>query len=172
MEANREVNMELKFQVQTKIQKPIEEVFDAVHNPDKLSGYFTNGGASAPLHEGTTVEWAFADNPGDEKMKFPVTVEKVIPNELIVLIWKGAKTHDTRVEMGFEKTGPEETLVKISETGWNENQEDLDSSYGNCYGWSHMIFALKAYAEYGIDLRKGAFTGLYKMEDHQSAKHG
>jgi len=158
--------MELKFQVQTKILKPIEEVFDAVHSPDKLSGYFTNGGASAPLHEGTIVEWAFADNPGDEKLKFPVTVEKVIPNELIVLGWKGAKTHNTRVEMNFEKTGPEETLVKISETGWNENQEDLDSSYRNCYGWSHMIFALKAYVEYDIDLRKGAFTGLYKIEDH------
>ena len=42
--------MELKFQVQTKIQKPVEEVFDAVHNPDKLSGYFTNGG---PVHRFT-----------------------------------------------------------------------------------------------------------------------
>lgn len=162
--------MDINFQVQTKIQKPIEEVFDAVHNPDKLSGYFTNGGASAPLHEGTTVEWAFADNPGDEAFKFPVIVQKVIPNELIVLEWQGAKTHNTRVEMNFEKTGPEETLVKISETGWRENQEDLDGAFGNCGGWSHMIFGLKAYVEYGIDLRKGAYGGLYKMEDLVAAK--
>ena len=28
--------MELKFQVQTKIQKPVEEVFRAVQDPDKL----------------------------------------------------------------------------------------------------------------------------------------
>ena len=27
----------------------MDEVFDAVHNSDKLSGYFTTGGASAPL---------------------------------------------------------------------------------------------------------------------------
>jgi hypothetical protein len=33
-----------------------------------------------------------------------------------------------------------------------------------------MIFGLKAYVEYGIDLRKGAFTGLYKMEDLVAAK--
>ena len=79
--------MELKFQVQTKIQKPVEEVFDAVRNPDKLSGYFTNGGSSAPLHEGTTVEWAFADNPGDEPIRFPVTVLELIPNEKIVFEW-------------------------------------------------------------------------------------
>ena len=37
--------MDIKFEVQTRIQKPVEEVFDAVQNPDKLSGYFTNGGA-------------------------------------------------------------------------------------------------------------------------------
>ena len=58
--------MDLKFQVQTKIQKPIDEVFDAVYNPEKLSGYFTNGGASAPLDEGTEVEWRFADNPDED----------------------------------------------------------------------------------------------------------
>ena len=82
--------MELKFQVQTKIQKPVEEVFDAVQNPDKLSGYFTNGGASGRLLEGATVEWAFADNPDEEKLAFPVEVKQVIQNELIVLEWEGA----------------------------------------------------------------------------------
>ena len=160
--------MELKFNVQTKIQKPVEEVFDAVHDPKKLSGYFTNGGASGPLTEGATVEWTFADTPGEE-VSAPVTVKQVIPNELIVFEWQGAKTHNTRVEMKFEKTGPEETLVKISETGWRETQEDLDNSYGNCFGWSHMVTALKGYVEYGIDLRKGAFTGLHSRAEHQKS---
>ena len=162
--------MELKFQVQTKIQKPVEEVFNAVHDPDKLSGYFTNGGASAPLNEGTTVEWRFADNPDDIPIVAPVTVLEVIPNELIVFEWDGARPGKTRVEMKFEKTGPEETLVKISESGWKENQEGLDNSYGNCMGWSQMLSALKAYAEYGIDLRKGAYGGLHKSEDFKTAK--
>lgn len=156
--------MELKFQVQTKIQKPVEKVFKAVQDPEKLSGYFTNGGASAPLNEGTTVQWAFADTPG-ESISFPVTVEKVVPNELIVFGWQGTKEKQNRVEIKFEKTGPEETLVKISESGWEESQDDLNSSYGNCMGWSQMLSALKAYVEYGINLRKGAYTGLYKAED-------
>jgi uncharacterized protein YndB with AHSA1/START domain len=164
--------MELKFQVQTKIQKPVEEVFDAVQNPDKLSGYFTNGGASAPLKEGTTVEWAFADNPGDEKLAFPVYVKQVIPNELIVLGWEGSPGRQTRVEMKFEKDGPNETIVRISESGWEENQDELNRSYGNCMGWAQMLSALKAYTEYGIDLRKGAYTGLYKREDHVKAAKG
>lgn len=157
--------MELKFQVQTRIQKPVAEVFDAVQNPDRLSGYFTNGGASAPLVEGTTVEWAFADNPGDEKIQFPVEVKQVVPNKLIVLAWEGAKGLQTRVEMQFEELDGD-TVVRISETGWRETQNDLDHSYLNCFGWGQMLCCLKAYTEYGINLRKGAFEGLYKPSEH------
>ena len=157
--------MELKFQVQIKIQKPVEEVFKAVQDPERLSSYFTNGGASAPLVEGTTVEWAFADTPGEPRIAFPVTVAKVVPNELIVFSWQGTKDKQNCVEINFEKTGPEETLVTIGESGWEPTQDDLNSSYGNCMGWSQMLSALKAYTEYGINLRKGAYSGLYKAED-------
>lgn len=159
--------MELKFKVQTKIQKPVAEVFDAVYNPSKLSGYFTNGGASAPLDAGTTVEWAFADNPDDEKIQFPVSVKEMIKNELIVLAWEGAKGLETRIEMTFIADG-NDTIVGITETGWRETQDDLNSSYLNCMGWSQMVSALKAFTEYGINLRKGAYTGLYKSSEHHS----
>lgn len=161
--------MELKFQVQTKIQKSVDEVFAAVYEPEKLSGYFTNGGASARLDEGTTVEWGFADTPGQE-VRFPVTVEKMVPNESIVLAWKGTSDgRNTRIEMKFEPAGDDATIVRIQESGWSENQMDLDRSYGNCMGWSQMLSALKAYVEYGINLRKGAYEGLYKADDHTTA---
>jgi uncharacterized protein YndB with AHSA1/START domain len=161
--------MELKFQVQTKIQKPVAEVFDAVQNPEKLNGYFTNGGASAPLVEGATVEWAFEDTPGEKMGPFPVKVKKVVPNESITFEWEGAPGRDTLVEISFEATSPSETLVKISESGWNENQDELNRSYSNCMGWSQMLSALKAYVEYGINLRKGAYEGLYSKADHQKS---
>ena len=157
--------MELKFTVQTKIQKPVAEVFDAVYNPKKLSGYFTNGGASAPLDEGTTVQWAFEDTPGKPIPAFPVKVVKTIPEELIELEWEGSKGRQTQVRFEFVQTGPDETLVKISESGWEESQEELDRSYMNCMGWSQMVSALKAYTEYGIDLRKGAYAGMYDASD-------
>ena len=158
--------MQLKFQVHAKIQKPIAEVFDAVYNPTKLSGYFTTGGASASLDEGTNVIWHFADYPGD----VPVTVKKLVPNHQIILEWDAYEPPDksenktppppgykTTVEMSFESLDPNNTLVKISESGWRETQQGLDGSYGNCFGWTQMLFALKAYLEYGINLRKGAF---------------
>jgi uncharacterized protein YndB with AHSA1/START domain len=56
--------MELKFEVQAKIKKPINEVFDAVYNPKKLKEYFTTGGASGPLDDGKEVIWDFHDFPG------------------------------------------------------------------------------------------------------------
>ena len=158
--------MQLKFQVHTKIQKPIAEVFDAVYNPSKLSSYFTTGGASAPLDEGANVIWRFADYPGD----VPVTVKKLVPNQQIILEWDAYEPPDspeskipsssgykTTVEMTFVSLGINNTLVKISESGWQETQKGLDGSYGNCFGWSQMICALKAYIEYGINLRKGSF---------------
>ena len=157
--------MELRFKVQTKIQKPVEEVFNAVYDPAKLSHYFTTGGASAPLDEGTVVQWAFADNPGDEKNRFPVTVKKVIPNKLIVLGWEGRKGLETRVEMELTAAGSD-TIVSIAETGWQETQDDLNSSYMNCMGWSQMLSALKASAEYGINLRDGAYTGIYNASNN------
>src|SRR5271163_4361609 len=134
--------MQLKFQVQTKIQKPIAEVFDAVYNPAKLSSYFTTGGATAPLNEGATVTWRFADYPGD----VPVTVKKLVPNQLIVLQWDAYEPpekpgtappapvdYKTTVEMTFESLDPNNTLVRISESGWRETQKGLDGSYGNCH---------------------------------------
>lgn len=149
--------MELKFKIQTKIQKPVAEVFDAVYNPTKITQYFATESASAPLVEGTKVIWRFADYPADA----PVSVKQVIPNQLIVLNWEAMEGgYDTRVEMRFEPLGTEETLVSISEGNWNENQKGLDSSYGNCGGWMHMSCCLKAYLEYGINLRKGSVHNL------------
>ena len=156
----------MKFQVQTKIQKSVEEVFDAVYNPDKLSGYFTTAGASGPLDEGPTVIWKWADYP----VESPVNVKKVVPNEIIVLEWDGAMDLTTRIEMTFEKTGPDETLIKVSKTGWRENQADLDSSYSNCQGWTQMTCALKAFVEHGINLRKGAYDEYMIDEMIQSPR--
>lgn len=143
--------MELKFQVYAKIKKPVEEVFDAVYNPKKLSGYFTTGGATGPLEQGASVMWDFADFPG----AFPVHVKKVIKNEKIVLEWEaGEGGYNTVVEMNFKSIDPHSTLVEISESGWKETPKSLKDSYGNCMGWTQMLCCLKTYVEHGINLRE------------------
>src|SRR5438093_5571722 len=84
------MNMDLRFTVQTKIQKPIGEVFDAVYNPKKLSSYFTSGGADGPLDEGKTVLGKFND-VGHKIGEAPVRVRTVVRNSLIRLSWEASE---------------------------------------------------------------------------------
>lgn len=146
--------MDLQFQIYGKIARPPAEVFDAVYDPAKLSAYFTTGGASAPLDEGTTVTWDFHDFPG----AFPVHVRKVERNRLIELQWQAADgEYDTTVRIELEAAGDAATTVRISESGWRESPEGLRSSYGNCMGWTQMLCCMKAYVEHGIKLREFFF---------------
>ena len=157
--------MELKFQVYTQIQKPISEVFDAVYNPRKLEGYFTTKFASGPLDEGTTVFWDFADFPTEDGKGFPVKVIECKKNEQIIFEWEANEPqeiekglhYNTRVIMTFEELSPNETKVSIAESGWKETPTGLKAAFGNCSGWMQMASCLKAYLEYGINLRKGFF---------------
>jgi uncharacterized protein YndB with AHSA1/START domain len=159
--------MNLKFTVAARIARPVEQVFDAVVDPAKLSSYFTTGGAVGRLETGATVTWDFHDFPG----AFPVDVVEVIPNERIVLRWQANEgpaanlpdaqatpaAYQTTVTMRFTALDDGRTLVEISEEGWRENQGALDASYGNCQGWSQMLCALKLWVEHGINLREGMY---------------
>ncbi len=159
--------MELKFRVAARIARPVADVFEAVANPDQLSQYFTTGGASARLESGTTVTWDFHDFPG----AFPVYVIEVVPNERIVLQWDATEgeapnveggslepvEYRTTVTMSFKPLDDGRTLVEIAEEGWRETQGALQSSYGNCQGWSQMLCALKVWIEHGINLREGMY---------------
>ncbi|HKR16716.1 SRPBCC family protein [Rhizorhapis sp.] len=155
--------MELKFRVAARISRPAHEVFEAVADPDKLSAYFTTGGAVGRLEAGETVTWDFHDYPG----AFPVEVEEVVPDRKIVLRWAASEgeapnveggemtpaDYKTRVTMNFTPIDGNRTLVEIMEEGWRENQAALQASYGNCQGWAQMLCALKAWIEHGINLR-------------------
>lgn len=143
--------MQPKFQVQLKIQKPVAEVFEAVVNPKKLSGYFTET-ASGPLEEGATVMWSFAEAPGE----FPVKVRRVTRDERIVFEWEASEGgYDTTVEMVFKPLDGGATMVQISESGFHDTPKGIDASYDNCGGWMHMMLCLKGYLVHGINLREG-----------------
>ena len=150
--------MDLTFKVSARIAKPVAEVFEAVANPDELSRYFTTGGAKGRLETGATVTWDFHDFPG----AFPVWVVEVVPEKRIVLQWEAndgasSTSYRTTVTMTFEPLDDGRTLVSISEEGWRETETGLKASYGNCQGWMQMLCALKAYKEYGVNLREGMF---------------
>ena len=157
--------MDIKFSVSARIARPVEEVFEAVANPEQLSRYFTTGGAKGRLETGATVTWDFHDFPG----AFPVEVVEVERNRRIVLRWETSEGPDeggpqsatpsylTTVTMTFEPLEAGRTLVSITEEGWRSTPGGLKASYGNCQGWTQMLCALKANLEYGINLREGMY---------------
>lgn len=117
--------MEFRFTVSGRIAKPVHEVFEAVADPAKLSGYFTTGGAKGRLEKGAVVTWDFHDFPG----AFPVNVVEVVPDEKIVLTWGAAPegdetgSYETTVTMSFQPLDANtRTFVTITEEGWKQTE--------------------------------------------------
>lgn len=52
--------MDFDVNVRERILAPVNEVFAAVVDPEKMSNYFVSG-SSGPLKAGTTVVWEFSD---------------------------------------------------------------------------------------------------------------
>lgn len=148
---------ELSFTLTGYISKTPHETFEAVADPDQLSKYFTTGGARGRLETGTEVSWDFADFPG----RFPVAVIETVPDEKIVISWEGTE-HSTgpTTTTTFEFSPVDEgarTLVTITEKSWRPTVGGAEGAFGNCMGWTGMLAALKAWIEYGIDLREGFY---------------
>lgn len=143
------------YTIQTKILRPVAEVFDAVVSSEKLCHYFTDT-TSGDLVEGQVVGWHWEHY----EPTLPVTVSKVVKNELIELTldsveWKKTATdsYPVRVIMEFEPLDDGTTMLSISEEGWKTDADGLKGSHDNCGGWTHMAMCLKAWIEHGIDLR-------------------
>jgi uncharacterized protein YndB with AHSA1/START domain len=151
--------MAYEFTVSGRIARPVHDVFEAVADPAKLSGYFTTGGAVGRLETGAVVTWDFHDFPG----AFPVHVVEVDPDRKIVLRWDAppdedaAGNYQTTVTMSFSPLEDGRTLVSIHEAGWHESEAGQKASYGNCEGWTGMLCALKVFVEHGINLREGFY---------------
>jgi len=52
------------------------------------------------------------------------------------------------------------TIVTVTEKSRENNEAGINWLKGNTEGWANFLACLKAYLEYGINLRKGAFDFL------------
>ena len=142
-----------------RIARPVHDVFEAVADPDQLSGYFTTNGAKGRLETGATVIWDFADFPG----RSPCTSSRSSRTAGSSLRWQAADDggddpYETTVTMDFEQLDDGRTLVTIAEEGWRDTAAAQEASYGNCEGWTGMLCAMKLWVEHGIKLRDGFYA--------------
>ncbi len=139
------------------IQKPIEEVFDGIVNPEKMTKYFISE-SSGFMESGKEVVWKFPEFDD----QYPVNVIKVEKNSLISFVWDP----ETVVTITLEKLPDNSTLVKVIENGKDLNENNLKWALENSGGWANFMACLKAYLEYGINLRKGAFEFMRKNNNY------
>ncbi|KOS05655.1 hypothetical protein AM493_06115 [Flavobacterium akiainvivens] len=139
------------------VLKPVAEVFEMIQNPQKGMVNFWINKSSGPFTEGAMLQWGFPEF--DEQ--FPVRVGKVIDDELITFYWEAENGKEHEVKMAFADYKGS-TVVTITESGEPNTPEGLKWAIGNTEGWANFCACLKAWAEHGINLRKGAFD--YRFE--------
>lgn len=141
----------LEIKAALQILKPAGEVFEAIVDPVKMSNYFISKG-SGRMEEGKQIMWRFPEFD----MEFPVRIGKLEKNKYISFYWDmdGLELY---VEMTLTKREGNATLVTITEKGRENDEAGIKWLKGNTEGWANFLACLKAYLEYGINLRKGAF---------------
>lgn len=140
--------MKLESKAILQIQKPIEEVFEGIVDPQKITKYFISE-STGRLESGIEVAWKFPEF--DEK--FPITNIKIEKNKSISFVWDP----ETIVLITLEKMPDNSTLVSVNENGKELNENNLKWALENSGGWANFLACMKAYLEYNIELRKGAF---------------
>lgn len=144
-----EQSLEIKTTIQ--ISKPADEVFEAIADPVLMSGYFILKG-SGRLEEGKTVMWQFPE----WEMEFPVRAGKIEKDRYISFYWEN-DGYELLVEFTLNLVENGSTVVTVTEKGMKNNEAGIKWLAGNSAGWANFLACLKAYLEYGINLRKGAF---------------
>lgn len=146
---------ELEIKAKIQILKPVAAVFEALVNPEQMSNYFLEHG-SGRMEDGRTITWKFPEFD----MEFPVRVAKIEHNRYVSFYWE-TDGKECLVEIQLE---PNEnaTIVTVTEKSMPLDAAGLQWLKGNTEGWANFLACLKAYLEYGINLRKGAFDFLKK----------
>jgi uncharacterized protein YndB with AHSA1/START domain len=70
----------------------------------------------------------------------------------------------TLVEIKLEPKSNDETFVSVTEGSKENNEAGMKWLRGNTEGWANFLACLKAYMEFGINLRKGAFDASQMPE--------
>jgi uncharacterized protein YndB with AHSA1/START domain len=130
------------------IQKPIEEVFEGIVNPEKMTNYFISE-SNGRLETGKELIWKFPEFPIEIALK---DIKTEI-NSSISFVWD----KETVVKIILEEQPDKSTVIKVTEDGKAYNEANLKWALGNTEGWANFLACMKAYLEYGIQLRKGAF---------------
>ena len=142
----------LDIKASLNIQKPIHEVFEAIVDPRKMTGYFISQ-STGRMEEGKNLVWKFPE----WDMDVPVRVGKIEKDKFISYYWSDFDGKELLVEMTLSSKEKNSTFVVVTEKSRDNDEAGIKWLKGNTEGWANFLACLKAYLEYSINLRKGAF---------------
>lgn len=146
--------LEIKATIQ--IAKPASEVFEAIVDPAKMANYFIAEG-SGRMETGKELVWKFPEFEEQAPVKVLTTKE----NSFVSFEWDGSPRKKTRIAVSLTSVG-NATVVTVTEGAMENTDDGIKWLKGNTEGWANFLACLKAYLEYGINLRKGAFDFMRK----------
>lgn len=141
--------MKMIVKAAIQIQRPVEEVFNGIVDPEKMCQYFISE-STGPLETGKEVTWKWAEFP-DYSCK--VNQIHIVPHQSVSFVWDD----DTRVNIRLEEQPDKSVVVRITEGEKEWDEAHLNWFGGNTEGWANFLAFLKAFLEHGINLRTGAF---------------
>jgi uncharacterized protein YndB with AHSA1/START domain len=142
----------ISAKVQMGILKPAGEIFEAIVNPELMSKYFISA-STGKMESGKTLIWTWPDFDGEIQIK----VGKVEKDKVVFFEWNGSGNNCV-VVITLESKTENKTLVVINESEWPADYKGAKQCMGQVEGWTNFLCCLKAYLEYGINLRVGAYS--------------
>ncbi len=149
-------NQTLEIKTRIQILKPPHEVFEAIVDPTKMTNYFISK-SSGRMEEGKTLIWQFPEFD----MECPVRVGKIEKDKYISYYWT-MDDIELLIEMTLAETGNSATLITVTEKSRDNDEAGIKWLKGNTEGWANFLACIKAYLEYGINLRKGGYDFMKK----------
>lgn len=144
-----EEGADIVVHVRERILKPVEHVFSAFVDPKQMANYFISG-ASGPMIAGKTVIWEF----DDVGATVSIDVLEVEANRRIVYQSQGLGA-SVVTTIAFAPDGPDACVVTITDSKFPFTEHGVQLALGQNAGWTYTLCCLKAYMQFGINLRKG-----------------
>jgi len=141
----------IRAKVQMGILKPASEIFEAIVDPEKMKEYFISS-STGRMESGKDLTWTW----DDFEAKHEIKVGKLEKEKTVSFEWNASGVKCV-VVITLEPKGENRTLVKVTESEWPADYKGANQCMSQVEGWTNFLCCLKAYLEYGINLRIGAF---------------
>lgn len=138
---------DLTANARIRVHRPASDVFEAFVNPDVMTRFWFPR-ASGRLEAGRDVTWHVGTDP--DAVAITVRVLTVEAPHALHFLW-GAEGAFTDVRWSFESVRPDETVVRVRESGFPGSEaEAVAAALDSTGGFNQVLVAAKAWLEHGV----------------------